>query len=139
MTDATFVGRTAVDLARSVRNGDWAARAVAEAMFRYGKHSDVRVTPVYGGQPIGRQLQSLLGLPACELELSGIRQASPQTVEPGTQGGAFFLQTILGRAEALVRRALRLASAVESIRVACPNGNRGSPFASCASTMPSER
>jgi amidase len=31
MTDATFVGRTAVDLAHSVRNGDCTARSVAEA------------------------------------------------------------------------------------------------------------
>jgi ATP-dependent RNA helicase DeaD len=35
------------------------AMQVAEAMFRYGKHSDVRVTPVYGGQPIERQLRAL--------------------------------------------------------------------------------
>ncbi|MFV9506032.1 MAG: DEAD/DEAH box helicase [Oscillochloridaceae bacterium umkhey_bin13] len=35
------------------------AMQVAEAMFRYGKHSQVRVTPVYGGQPIERQLRAL--------------------------------------------------------------------------------
>ncbi len=35
------------------------AMQVAEAMFRYGKHADVRVTPVYGGQPIERQLRAL--------------------------------------------------------------------------------
>lgn len=35
------------------------AMQVAEAMFRYGKHASARVTPVYGGQPIERQLRSL--------------------------------------------------------------------------------
>ena len=35
------------------------AMQVAEAMFRYGKHADARVTPVYGGQPIDRQLRAL--------------------------------------------------------------------------------
>jgi ATP-dependent RNA helicase DeaD len=35
------------------------AMQVAEAIFRYGKHADVRVTPVYGGQPIERQLRAL--------------------------------------------------------------------------------
>ncbi|PDW04804.1 DEAD/DEAH box helicase [Candidatus Viridilinea mediisalina] len=35
------------------------AMQVAEAMFRYGKHASTRVTPVYGGQPIERQLRSL--------------------------------------------------------------------------------
>jgi ATP-dependent RNA helicase DeaD len=35
------------------------AMQVAEAMFRYSKGSDVRVTPVYGGQPIERQLRAL--------------------------------------------------------------------------------
>jgi ATP-dependent RNA helicase DeaD len=35
------------------------AMQVAEAMFRYSKQSDVRVTPVYGGQPIERQLRAL--------------------------------------------------------------------------------
>ena len=32
------------------------AMQVAEAVHRYGKALDVRVLPVYGGQPIGRQL-----------------------------------------------------------------------------------
>ncbi len=35
------------------------AMQVAEAMFRYGKHANARVTPVYGGQPIERQLRAL--------------------------------------------------------------------------------
>lgn len=35
------------------------AMQVAEAVFRYSKQSDVRVTPVYGGQPIERQLRAL--------------------------------------------------------------------------------
>jgi ATP-dependent RNA helicase DeaD len=35
------------------------AMQVAEAMHRYGKALGVRVLPVYGGQPIGRQLQAL--------------------------------------------------------------------------------
>ncbi len=35
------------------------AMQVAEAMFRYGKQSGVRVIPVYGGQPIERQLRAL--------------------------------------------------------------------------------
>ena len=35
------------------------AMQVAEAMFRYGKHASARVTPVYGGQPIERQLRAL--------------------------------------------------------------------------------
>lgn len=35
------------------------AMQVAEAMFRYGKHTGARVTPVYGGQPIERQLRAL--------------------------------------------------------------------------------
>ncbi|HMQ35518.1 MAG TPA: DEAD/DEAH box helicase, partial [Chloroflexaceae bacterium] len=35
------------------------AMQVAEAMFRYGKHAGARVTPVYGGQPIERQLRAL--------------------------------------------------------------------------------
>ena len=32
---------------------------VAEAMHRYGKRLGVRVLPIYGGQPIGRQLREL--------------------------------------------------------------------------------
>ncbi|GAB4438807.1 MAG: DEAD/DEAH box helicase [Chloroflexi bacterium OHK40] len=35
------------------------AMQVAEAMFRYGKHTGARVAPVYGGQPIERQLRAL--------------------------------------------------------------------------------
>ncbi|MBP1464192.1 DEAD/DEAH box helicase [Candidatus Chloroploca sp. M-50] len=35
------------------------AMQVAEAFFRYGKHAEVRVAPVYGGQPIERQLRAL--------------------------------------------------------------------------------
>jgi ATP-dependent RNA helicase DeaD len=35
------------------------AMQVSEAMDRYGQHIGVRVLPVYGGQPIGRQLRSL--------------------------------------------------------------------------------
>jgi ATP-dependent RNA helicase DeaD len=32
---------------------------VSEAMFKYGKELGVKVVPVFGGQPIGRQLQAL--------------------------------------------------------------------------------
>jgi ATP-dependent RNA helicase DeaD len=32
---------------------------VSEAMFRYGRELGVKVVPVFGGQPIGRQLQAL--------------------------------------------------------------------------------
>ncbi|HEV2375495.1 MAG TPA: DEAD/DEAH box helicase [Streptosporangiaceae bacterium] len=32
---------------------------VSEAMHRYGRHIGARVLPIYGGQPIGRQLQAL--------------------------------------------------------------------------------
>jgi ATP-dependent RNA helicase DeaD len=32
---------------------------VSEAMHRYGRYMSVRVLPVYGGQPIGRQLRAL--------------------------------------------------------------------------------
>ena len=32
---------------------------VSEAVFRYGRHLDARVVPIYGGQPIFRQLQAL--------------------------------------------------------------------------------
>ena len=35
------------------------AMQVAEAVHRYGKALDVRVLPVYGGQPIGRQLHAM--------------------------------------------------------------------------------
>jgi len=35
------------------------AMQVSEAMHRYGQHIGARVLPVYGGQPIGRQLRSL--------------------------------------------------------------------------------
>ncbi|MEY7973972.1 DEAD/DEAH box helicase [Saccharomonospora xinjiangensis] len=35
------------------------AAQVCEAMYRYGKHLGIRVVPVYGGQPMGRQLRSL--------------------------------------------------------------------------------
>jgi ATP-dependent RNA helicase DeaD len=35
------------------------AMQVAEAMHRYGKDLQVRVLPVYGGQPIGRQIREL--------------------------------------------------------------------------------
>ncbi|HEY0673938.1 MAG TPA: DEAD/DEAH box helicase [Longimicrobiales bacterium] len=35
------------------------AMQVAEAMHRYGKDVHVRVLPVYGGQPIGRQIREL--------------------------------------------------------------------------------
>ena len=35
------------------------AMQVAEAMHRYGKQLHVRVLPVYGGQPIGRQIREL--------------------------------------------------------------------------------
>jgi ATP-dependent RNA helicase DeaD len=35
------------------------AAQVCEAMYRYGHHLGVRVVPVYGGQPMGRQLRSL--------------------------------------------------------------------------------
>ena len=35
------------------------AMQVAEAVHRYGKALGVRVLPVYGGQPIGRQIQAL--------------------------------------------------------------------------------
>jgi ATP-dependent RNA helicase DeaD len=34
---------------------------VAEAFYRYGKQLGTRVVPVYGGQPIGRQLRALDG------------------------------------------------------------------------------
>ncbi len=32
---------------------------VSEAMYKYGRHLDARVVPVYGGQPIFRQLKAL--------------------------------------------------------------------------------
>ena len=32
---------------------------VSEAMHKYGRELDARVVPIYGGQPIGRQLQAL--------------------------------------------------------------------------------
>src|SRR5690349_3322438 len=35
------------------------AMQVAEAVHRYGKEIGVRVLPVYGGQPIGRQLHAM--------------------------------------------------------------------------------
>ena len=35
------------------------AMQVAEALHRYGKEMHVRVLPIYGGQPIGRQLREL--------------------------------------------------------------------------------
>ncbi len=35
------------------------AMQVSEAVFRYGRGLDVRVVPIYGGQPIYRQLQAL--------------------------------------------------------------------------------
>src|SRR5688572_7710516 len=35
------------------------AMQVAEAVHRYGKALGVRVLPVYGGQPIGRQIQAM--------------------------------------------------------------------------------
>lgn len=35
------------------------AMQVAEAVFRYGKSREARVLPVYGGQPIERQLRAL--------------------------------------------------------------------------------
>src|SRR3954447_14124986 len=35
------------------------AEQVSQAVHRYGRDLGVRVLPVYGGQPIGRQLQAL--------------------------------------------------------------------------------
>jgi ATP-dependent RNA helicase DeaD len=35
------------------------AMQVSEAIFRYGRELNVKVTPIYGGQPIFRQLQAL--------------------------------------------------------------------------------
>jgi len=35
------------------------AMQVSEAIHKYGRHIDVRVLPIFGGQPIGRQLQEL--------------------------------------------------------------------------------
>ncbi|MEO6571381.1 MAG: DEAD/DEAH box helicase, partial [Ilumatobacteraceae bacterium] len=35
------------------------AMQVSEAIFKYGRHLGVRVVPIYGGQPIYRQLQQL--------------------------------------------------------------------------------
>ncbi|MEO7370085.1 MAG: DEAD/DEAH box helicase [Ilumatobacteraceae bacterium] len=35
------------------------AMQVSEAIFRYGRQLNVKVTPIYGGQPIFRQLQAL--------------------------------------------------------------------------------
>src|SRR4051812_6436932 len=35
------------------------AMQVSEAIYRYGSHVDGRVVPIYGGQPIGRQLKAL--------------------------------------------------------------------------------
>ncbi|EHR62610.1 DEAD/DEAH box helicase [Saccharomonospora cyanea] len=35
------------------------AAQVCEAMYRYGHHLGIRVVPVYGGQPMGRQLRNL--------------------------------------------------------------------------------
>ena len=35
------------------------AMQVSEALHRYGRQLGVRVVPIYGGQPIGRQLRSL--------------------------------------------------------------------------------
>ena len=35
------------------------AMQVAEAIFRYGKHTSARAIPIYGGQPIERQLRAL--------------------------------------------------------------------------------
>lgn len=35
------------------------AAQVCEAMYRYGRHLGIRVVPVYGGQPMGRQLRNL--------------------------------------------------------------------------------
>jgi len=35
------------------------AMQVAEAVHRYGKSLGIRVLPVYGGQPIGRQLHAM--------------------------------------------------------------------------------
>ncbi|HZY09297.1 MAG TPA: DEAD/DEAH box helicase, partial [Ilumatobacteraceae bacterium] len=35
------------------------AMQVSEAIFKYGRELNVKVTPIYGGQPIYRQLQAL--------------------------------------------------------------------------------
>ncbi|NNE11424.1 MAG: DEAD/DEAH box helicase, partial [Ilumatobacter sp.] len=35
------------------------AMQVSEAIFKYGRHIGVKVVPIYGGQPIYRQLQQL--------------------------------------------------------------------------------
>ena len=35
------------------------AMQVSEAIFKYGRHLGVKVVPIYGGQPIYRQLQQL--------------------------------------------------------------------------------
>ena len=72
---ATGTGKTAAFALPALQSVDTSGRAVpqvlvlvptrelavqvSEAMFRYGRHLGVKVVPVFGGQPIHRQLQAL--------------------------------------------------------------------------------
>src|SRR3954471_9512910 len=73
---ATGTGKTAafaLPIVERIRAGDQGAGPMAivltptrelaiqvsEAIYRYGSHVGARVVPIYGGQPIGRQLRAL--------------------------------------------------------------------------------
>ena len=88
------------------------AMQVSEAIFKYGRHLGVKVVPVYGGQPIFRQLQSLergvhvvVGTPGRVLDHLGRRSLDVQGIrtvvldeadEMLDMGFAEDIETILG-------------------------------------------
>ena len=58
LIDTTSVGRAKPFALVLVPTRELAVQ-VSEAIFKYGRHLGVKVVPIYGGQPIHRQLQQL--------------------------------------------------------------------------------
>ena len=58
LIDTTSVGRAKPVALVLVPTRELAVQ-VSEAIFKYGRHLGVKVVPIYGGQPIHRQLQQL--------------------------------------------------------------------------------
>ena len=64
------------------------AMQVAEAIHRYGRELGVRVLPIYGGQPIGRQMRALERGVDVVVATPGPRARPPQPQDAATSTGS---------------------------------------------------
>ena len=104
------------------------AMQVAEAIFKYGRVLGVNVVPVYGGQPIGRQLQALDA--ACTW--SWPRRGAPSTTSAAARWRSTEC-TIVVLDEADEMLDMGFADDIESILEATPDERQTVLF---SATMP---